>query len=204
MSVAIIIFAKAPQAGLAKTRLIPSLGPDGAAHLAERMLFHTVEQAMNTGFDHIELCVTPDTTHTAFQTLARLNGKHLLLSRQSDGDLGERMHTALKRTLSAHSSVLLVGTDAPALTTDVLARASLALRTHQAVFVPATDGGYVLAGFTQAYEPLFARMPWSTAQVMQETRRRMQAAGWRWKELPAITDIDEPPDLAHAPPQWLR
>lgn len=203
MSTAILIFAKAPQAGLAKTRLIPALGPEGAAQLAGRMLQHAVQQAMETGVEHVELCVTPDASHPAFQALARQYGERLADSQQGEGDLGARMSGALARTLQAHDRVLLMGTDAPALTTQVLTRASHALREHDAVFVPAMDGGYALAGLRQAHEPLFSNMPWSTPAVMQETRHRLRALDCSWYELPAVADIDEPMDLAHVPEGWL-
>ena len=45
MSTAIVVFAKAPVPGLAKTRLAPALGEAGAAALAERMLRHALAQA---------------------------------------------------------------------------------------------------------------------------------------------------------------
>src|SRR5690606_656533 len=80
MSTAILIFAKAPRAGLAKTRLIPALGPEGAAQLAGRMLEHAVQQAMETGVEHIELCVTPDASHPAFQALAQQHDGRLAFS----------------------------------------------------------------------------------------------------------------------------
>lgn len=203
MSTAIILFAKAPQAGHAKTRLIPALGPTGAAHLAERLLIHAVQQAMDTGFEHVELCVTPDELHPVFQGLIQRYQRLLRLSRQTQGDLGERMHSALARVLQTHEHVLLMGTDAPALTTERLLQASQSIQAHDAVFVPATDGGYALAGFKQAHEQLFVNMPWSTPDVMLETRRRLLAIAWSWHELPPISDIDEPCDLVHAPPEWL-
>lgn len=203
MSTAIVILAKAPQAGLAKTRLIPALGPEGAAQLARRMLQNAVEQAMETGVEHIELCVTPDASHPAFQALAGQYGELLAISQQGEGDLGARMFGALARTLQAHDRILLMGTDAPALTAQVLALASHALHKHDAVFVPAMDGGYALAGFRQAHEQVFAHMPWSTPAVMQETRQRLQALGCSWHELPAVADVDEPTDLAHVPEGWL-
>ena len=55
----IVIFAKAPRAGYAKTRLIPALGADGAARLARRMLTHMVNQALDAGVGPTELCMTP-------------------------------------------------------------------------------------------------------------------------------------------------
>lgn len=203
MSTAIIIFAKAPQAGLAKTRLIPALGPEGAARLAEHMLFHAVQQAVNTGFEHIGLCVTPDASHPAFQGLTANHNKRLHITTQIEGDLGKRMLCALARTLHNHQRVLLMGTDAPALTTERLLQAAHALAHYDACFIPATDGGYTLAGLKQAHKQLFTNMPWSTPHVMAQTRRRLLALGCTWHELPPITDIDEPCDLLHTPPEWL-
>lgn len=202
MSVAIIIFAKAPRAGLAKTRLIPALGAGGAARLAGRMLEHAVQQALETGVEHIELCVTPDASHPAFQALAGQYGERLAFSQQGEGDLGARMYGALARTLRDHDRVLLMGTDAPALTAHVLSRANQALLEHDAVFVPAMDGGYAMAGLRQAHEPLFSNMPWSTPAVMPETRQRLRALGCSWHELPAVADIDEPADIIHVPEGW--
>ena len=53
----LVIFAKAPQAGLAKTRLIPALGAAGAADLARQMLAHTLAQALTAGAQTVELCM---------------------------------------------------------------------------------------------------------------------------------------------------
>ena len=46
---ALIVFAKAPVAGRAKTRLIPALGAEGAAALAARLLDHAMQQAAEAG-----------------------------------------------------------------------------------------------------------------------------------------------------------
>jgi hypothetical protein len=96
-----------------------------------------------------------------------------------------------------------MGTDAPALDATVLRAAAQALRTHDAVFVPALDGGYALVGLRAAAPSLFSAMRWSTPQVMADTRARLAAAGLRHAELPALADIDEPADLQQLPPGWL-
>ena len=204
MSSALIIFAKAPFAGLAKTRLIPALGPEGAAALAERMLRHAVGQALISGCETVELCVTPDATHPAFARLVAQSGGGLLLSEQGAGDLGQRMDRAITRALQLHGRALLMGTDAPGLNATVLRAADVALGSHDAVFVPALDGGYALVGLTHPQSDFFVDMVWSTPHVMAHTRARMQAAGLRWAELDPVADIDEPPDLAHLPPGWLQ
>jgi rSAM/selenodomain-associated transferase 1 len=203
MSVALIIFAKAPVAGFAKTRLIPALGPIGAAALAHKLLDHAVTQAFAAGFDQVYLCVTPDVAHSAFQRLAVQSQGQLLLSLQGQGDLGQRMDRALTRALQCHNRVILMGTDAPELDSGVLQAAKQALNDHEAVFVPALDGGYALVGLTRAQPELFANMPWSTPQVMSESRVRAGRAGLRWKELAPLADIDEPVDLVHLPAGWL-
>lgn len=196
----ITILAKAPVAGFAKTRLIPALGPDGAAALAQKLLDHTVAQTVAAGLGEVRLLGAPDASHPALQRHAG----QVQLGAQADGDLGQRMHRALDDALSHHALALLVGTDAPALNHHMLRQAAQALAQHDAVFVPALDGGYALVGLRGQSRPeLFEAMTWSTAQVMSETRQRLMRAGLRWAELDAVGDIDEPGDLRHLPAGWL-
>ena len=202
MSTALIVFAKAPVAGLVKTRLIPALGADGAARLARRLLDHALRQAGGLPVEHWELCVSPETRHPAFEQAVSDAGGRLRLTLQGEGDLGERMHRALGRTLATHRRALLIGTDAPAITSATLRDAEEALERHEAVFVPALDGGYALVGLTRPLPALFHDMPWSTPRVMAETRERARQAGVNWVELAPVADIDEPPDLVHLPEAW--
>jgi uncharacterized protein len=197
MGTALIVFAKAPVAGQAKTRLIPALGAAGAAALAERLLEHALCAAVAAGFDRVELCATPDAGHPALQRLARQ--RDLVLTEQGTGDLGARMHRALERALQTHERALLIGSDLPALDAPRLRQAAAALDSHDAVFVPALDGGYGLVGLRRAEPRLFEGMAWSRADVMARTRERARDAGLRWAELPAVADIDEAADLRHLP-----
>ena len=84
---AVIVFAKAPQPGQAKTRLIPALGASGAARLAERLLLNALEQAVGAAIGPVELCATPGRDHPAF--VAALERLPIALTEQGDGDLGE-------------------------------------------------------------------------------------------------------------------
>jgi len=202
MTTALVVMAKAPVAGLAKTRLIPALGAEGAAFLAHRLLVHTLDEAAGLHVDHWELCVSPGIRHPAFeQAVARSKGR-LQLSLQGEGDLGCRMHRAFERVLQVHDKALLIGTDAPGLTTDILRLAEAALDDHEAVFVPAMDGGYELVGLTRPVPSLFHAMTWSTPQVLADTRLRAWEAQVTWAELAPVHDIDEPADLIHLPGDW--
>lgn len=203
MSAAAIVFSKAPVAGLAKTRLIPALGAAGAARLAEQLLEHALQAAIEAGFDAVELCVTPDVDHPAFHRLGARHDRHgLAVTLQGEGDLGARMSRALSRVLRSHSCAILIGTDAPELDAARLAAARDALNDHDAVFVPALDGGYALVGLRRPVPELFAGVAWSSAQVMAQTAARASAAGLRWCELAPVADIDEPRDLVHLPATW--
>jgi uncharacterized protein len=201
MSTAVIVFAKAPVPGLAKTRLAPALGAAGAAALAERMLCHALSQAAAADVGPVELCAAPDAAHPALRAAAAGHGASL--TEQGTGDLGLRMHRALARSLMRHGRALLIGTDAPALNATVLRAASRALLDHDAVFVPALDGGYALVGQRLADPRWFSDMSWGHGRVMEHTRERLRAAGVRWAELPAVADIDAAADLVHLPAGWL-
>lgn len=187
--------AKAPVAGYAKTRLIPALGADGAAQVAQRLLRHAIAQAVAADIGPVELCCAPDARHAEFVELA--GDARVTLSEQGDGDLGARMARALQRALAANECALLIGTDAPGLDARYLREAFNRLANHDAVLVPAFDGGYALIGLRRFEPTLFEAMPWSTSQVLAITRERLQAAGIHHAELAPLHDIDEPADLVH-------
>jgi hypothetical protein len=92
--------------------------------------------------------------------------------------------------------VLVIGTDCPALAPDHLRAAADVLRAGiDAVVVPVEDGGYALIG-TRAPQPaLFHDMPWSTPEVMDETRQRLAALDLTWREPAKLWDVDVPEDL---------
>jgi rSAM/selenodomain-associated transferase 1 len=187
----IAILAKAPVAGLAKTRLIPALGAEGAAALAARLIEHTVGVCAAAATGPVTLWTAPDDTHPLF---AAMRDKHgVALARQPDGDLGARMHAAV---VAANRPVLVVGTDCPAMTAGHLRDAAEALRDHDAVAIPAEDGGYVMIGLQRPQPGLFSDMKWGTATVMDETRRRMRGLALSCGELAPLWDVDSPDDLA--------
>lgn len=197
---ALIIFAKAPEPGLAKTRLAPLLGVEGAARLASRMLATTALRALAAGIGPVELCCAPDAGHPQFHQLARDHG--IALTEQGQGDLGERMHRAFERVLSRYPRAIVIGTDSPDLETTALREAADALSDHPAVFAPATDGGYVLVGLTRPMPVLFQDIAWSSSEVMSQTRQRLARLGVIAYELPMHRDIDEPADFVYLPEEW--
>lgn len=199
---ALIVFAKSPVPGYAKTRLAPALGDEGAAHLAARMLGETLKQAIASGIGPVELCCTPDMRHSAF--ISAHERYEITLTEQGDGNLGSRMQRALKRALESSRCAILIGTDAPQLDASHLRLAAESLKTYAAVFTPVSDGGYVLLGFAHDVPSLFDDIVWGSNQVMQQTRERLADLAISFAEMPTLNDVDVPDDLVHVPKEWFK
>ena len=196
----IIVFAKAPQPGFAKTRLIPALGAKGAADLARRMLFNTLEEALAAGIGPVELCVTPKIDAAEWQGMPLPSG--IEIYDQGEGDLGARLARASERALAEAEPILLVGTDCVELTAVLLREAAQAMHEHDAVIHCTADGGYALLGIKRFDSCLFSDMPWSTAAVAGTTLARLGRLGWSVQIGQTLHDVDEPEDLQYLPAKF--
>lgn len=203
---ALLVFAKAPVPGQAKTRLIPALGPTGAAELHARLVRHTLKHAVAADIGPVTLWCAPDDKHPFFAECAREFG--IGLQAQQGNDLGQRMAHALACSLRTFPHVLLIGTDCPALGSAVLRDAARRLHENtSAVFVPAEDGGYVLIGVRDCVPPIFDGIVWGSGSVMAHTRNHLRSLLLDWQELSPMADIDTPhalQRLQYAHPDLLQ
>ncbi len=200
-AVRIVVFAKAPRPGLAKTRMIPVLGRQGAADLARRMLAEALAKALEAKLGPVELCVSP------FEDAiwAELNiSQSVIITNQGEGDLGERMARACARTLAGGESVLLIGTDCPSCDASYLRSMAQALRTHDAVIAAAADGGYPAIGLSRFDPSVFQGVAWSTSTVLRVTLEKFRALQRTVQVFPELHDIDEPEDLKYLPTGWVE
>ena len=153
----------------------------------------TLATAIAADIGPVSLWCAPDQSHSFFSECHREFG--VSLHEQQRGDLGARMLNAFRALLAVHDEVVLIGTDCPVFRPDHLRKAATTLVDgSDAVFCPAEDGGYVLVGLTSAEPRLFSGMPWGTSGVMDETRARLRALGWHWRELETLWDVDRPED----------
>ncbi len=193
----ILIFSKAPLPGIAKTRLIPQLGEQGAAEFSAALTRHAVQAVAGGQLCPIQLWCEPDCRHALFQELHEVYGVEL--KQQQGCDLGERMASALADGLSGSQSVVLIGSDCPAISVDYLKQALQALAMGPTcVLGPAEDGGYVLVGQSVLNTDMFENVNWGTPDVLQQTRQRLRAAGLACSELATLWDVDHPEDIARA------
>jgi len=197
----IIVFAKAPQPGLAKTRLIPTLGAERAAALARRMLEMTLVQALDAKVGPVELWATPTISDPAWQSMPI--PATVEIRDQPEGDLGVRLAYAARCGLERSAGVMLIGSDCPELDSAALREAAHALRHVDAVMHPTVDGGYALLGLRRFHPRLFSDIAWSTNTVAQETIQRVDSLQWSLHVAAIFNDIDEPADLRRLPVEWL-
>jgi uncharacterized protein len=191
--VAIIVFAKAPIPGLAKTRLIPRLGAWEAARLQARLTAGALRTALAAGSRTVELHGAPG-THRFLRMLGRRTG--VPVSGQRGNDLGMRMGRALERALRKHRTAILIGSDCPVLKRADLRRAVRLLQGgSDAVLAPTEDGGYALIGLRRSTPGIFSGIAWGSETVYATTARKLDRAGYRWRALRTLWDVDRPQDL---------
>lgn len=195
-SACLLIFARYPEVGQVKTRLIPALGPEGATTTYRQMATHVIAQVRELR-QRQPLAVTVWFTGGSQAGMATWLGADLTYQQQSGGDLGQRLQTAFQVTFDQGYQVgMAIGTDCPSLTPAILDQGWQALQHHDLVLGPATDGGYYLIGLNRPVPELFQGIAWSTAVVLEQTVAIADRLGLTRYHLPALTDVDTPQDLA--------
>ncbi len=192
-SLLLIQFARAPQEGKVKTRMVPHLSAVEACALHCELTLWTCRQLLDSSLGAVELAVAGDTHHRLFEQCRAMGVSWV--TEQCGADLGERMYHAMRRGLAHYASVILVGSDCPGIDPDYLRQAVTALHTAPIVIGPANDGGYVLLGARAITADIFQDMPWGSDQVYAKTCLALARAGLTWVALPYLTDIDRPEDL---------
>tara|TARA_B100001939_G_scaffold107246_1_gene92678 strand:+ start:375 stop:950 length:576 start_codon:yes stop_codon:yes gene_type:complete len=185
LSLALVVLARQPSPGRCKRRLAAAIGDQSAARVQQRLLAHTVavaSQWQNVCADgRVSLCL----------------GHH-----QGPGGLGLRMQRQLGRVVRAGAgAVVLVGSDLPGLSVQLIQQAFSALHQEPLVLGPATDGGYWLVGLTAAGHRqqrgrLFSGIDWGSPLVLQQTLDQAEALDWRPRLLPWQSDLDRIDDMA--------
>jgi rSAM/selenodomain-associated transferase 1 len=198
------VFASSPIAGQVKTRLIPTLGADGAAALHRQLVVRTLHRACAARGARVQLWIAGPPERFAQSLGERFQ---VGLHEQQGDDLGQRMAHAFAVALAgagARGRCVLIGSDCPAQTTHDLEQAARALDTHDVVVQPAHDGGYVLIGLRRAWRELFEAIDWGSARVLDQTLQRADRLGLTVRRLRPVPDLDTPADLQHARQQgWI-
>ncbi|MEV4534513.1 DUF2064 domain-containing protein [Asanoa sp. NPDC049518] len=194
MSVVLVV-AKAPVPGLAKTRLCPPATPRQAAEVARAALLATAAAVRAT-------VATPVLAHTGVfadavgrADLRRAFAGWRRFPQRGDG-LAARLANAHAEVAAAlpGRAVVQIGMDTPQVTPALLDAASRRLDDADAVIGPASDGGWWAIGFRDPRHAEAVRaVPMSTAATYERTWNALAARGLRIAELPTLTDVDDWP-----------
>ncbi|HEX8428308.1 TIGR04282 family arsenosugar biosynthesis glycosyltransferase [Hymenobacter sp.] len=188
----LLVFARYPELGRVKTRLAAGIGDEAALAVYEELLYHTCGVTADVAAYKTLWLAGPSAAAVAFPE-AWNNYEQL---QQVPGDLGQKMQAAFAHAFAAGATAaLIIGTDCPGLTAEVLTQAYALLATHEVVIGPAEDGGYYLLGMRELYEDLFVNKSWSTDLVLAHTLADADRLGLRVAQLPTLRDIDDEADL---------
>jgi uncharacterized protein len=188
---ALILFTKEPIIGQVKTRLIPCLGEQACYKLYIELVDTMLNRFANCCYASFIIYKTLSTIENSYFS------KHTNIKVQRGEDLGLKMFHALNQELTSYNKVILFGADSPFLTEAIVKQAIISLDNYDYVFVPSTDGGYVLIGTKEANINVFQNINWSTSKVMLQTCQILDKMEMSYQLLEPIIDIDTADDLVY-------
>jgi len=197
----LIIFTRYPEPGTTKTRMIPKLGAEGAAVLQRRMTEHIVARVVKLiGLRNMSGEIRFEGGNE--QLMAAWLGNGFSYCPQGQGDIGFRMGRAMQDAFEqGFETVLIIGSDIPDITTDIMQNALEMLKQVDLVLGPAGDGGYYLIGvhrntFRHWNPQLFNDISWGTERVLPQTLTIAERLGLNYSLLDTLNDVDRPEDLS--------
>jgi hypothetical protein len=184
-----------PEPGRVKTRLAKKYGDAFAAELYGYFVEDLLAM-LEPGNYHMEIFFTPA---ERYLEIRQQFGSRFSYTPQQGEDLGERMKNVFRSCyVKGFTTVVIIGSDSPDLTINVIEEAFLAIENGKdAVVGPAYDGGYYLIGFhADMFDPaVFKDMPWGKSCVFEQTMKRLHDRRCRIHLAPTWHDIDTEEDL---------
>jgi uncharacterized protein len=197
MTGCLLVVAKAPVPGLAKTRLARVVGDRAAARLAAASLLDTLDAVLATpgAVPVVALTGRLESAERADELVASLDRCTVLPQRGAD--LSERLANAHLDVSAGFSGlpVFQIGMDTPQAGPGLLGRSLAALADLPAVLGPAADGGWWGLGLREpAQADVLRAVPMSRGDTGMRTLLAMRRSGLRVGRLPALSDVDFMPD----------
>ena len=191
----LIIFTKNPTLGRVKTRLAKTLGDEKALSIFKKLLAQAAKTASEWSGDvwvfYADFLPEKDLWSAVACQKFLQKGK----------GLGDRMAHAFEKGLAVYEKVVLMGTDIPGISTQVVDDAFSKLEQHDFVIGPTFDGGYFLVGMKEHHSYIFQDMEWSTPFVFVQTKDKILDRNQTVSSLSPLTDIDYESDLVGF--EWL-
>src|SRR6266496_5787677 len=193
---ALVVMARYPEVGATKTRLARAIGDEEAVRLYRAFLTDLARKFAGQPHD-LHWAYTPDGVgYPAFMaTLAPSLVQYMRFFPQEGAELGARLHHAFRWTYErGYQRTIVISSDSPHLSQDIVAQAREALDVADVVLGPADDGGYYLIAMRRPHD-VFGGIPMSTEVVTQMTLASAWRQGLTTRLIDHLFDIDELPDL---------
>ena len=188
----VMVFVKNPELGKAKTRLAETVGDEKALEIYIQLLQYTHLIIKDLSCDRA-IHYSSFIDENDFW-LNELYQKYV----QIKGALGEKMQHAFEQAFNqGYEKVVIIGSDCPELTTEIIEEAIDALDKHDVVFGKAEDGGYYLLGMTKLIPELFQDKIWSSSRVLTDSIADCKTLDLSYELLQELSDVDYEKD-------WLR
>ncbi len=187
---ALAIFLHAPRLGMVKSLLAAEIGERQALRLYRIMAARTLDAARGAALDLTVWFAPSD----AGPEMRYWLGEQYEFRPQASGDRGARL-AAAARAADPRRPWLAIVDDCPSIDTVMLREAADVVMRGEFVIGPTLDGGFYLIGGMPPMPDVFTAMPWSTDQLLAETRARLEHVGVPWRELSPLRAVNT---LEHA------
>lgn len=193
ITASIILFVKYPVEGKVKTRLAESIGNSKAVKIYSGLAERTVIEMKRLKNSYNYIFYSDESEKERIKKWIRGN---FFYAPQKGDDLGERMSNAF-RLVFGHgaSKALIIGTDIPDLSTEIINDAIKKLDDFDVVIGPSPDGGYYLLGMKEFTPELFENITYSTNTVFEDTVKKIKDKNKSYTTLETIEDIDTEDEL---------
>jgi len=190
----LIVFVKYPEPGKVKTRIARELGAERAAHIYSQMAKRIIGKVWRP--DAYRAVIFFDPQYREMDVRSWLGIDNVSYAPQSTGTIGDKMSNAFERVFSEGAGkAVLIGTDVPEITADIVITACGMLNDTDVVLGPSYDGGYYLIGLRRFEPALFRDIDWGTATVFDRTLNRIIEKNLSHKSLDTLKDVDTAGDI---------
>jgi uncharacterized protein len=196
---ALLVFAKTPEPGKVKTRLLAAVSAEVAAALHEACIADTLRLVQQMRGCDVFVFAAGGTSYFRKLLKKEGSGARVRVMPQRGADLGARMENAFRKCFAMdYREVVVIGTDTPWMGAERVRRAFAVLKANEVVIGPAEDGGYYLLGMRKMVAEIFRGIPWGTERVLELTVKKIAALRPRKRLLRWDFDLDRPEDLKRA------
>jgi uncharacterized protein len=196
--VTLLVVTKAPVPGLAKTRLAVTVGERAAADIAAATLLDTLDAVAATPVEARVVALIGDLNQASSSSEIRSRLGAFTVIEQRGADFAERLANASIDAVAADGArpILLIASDTPQVTADLLTECAQSLVTTDAVFGLAHDGGWWVFGMAEAaMADILRTIPTSRSDTGVVTLTALRDTGVDVTLVPVLADVDTAEDI---------